>query len=886
MSNSSAVTASDFAESSIGGRSIVELISAHAISAGGKIAIHDGADKLTYRELMSRAAALAGALGKLPNPELPIGVLLPNSGAYIVAILALLIAGRTSVPMNDSHPEEHNLRLVARAGLKAVIADSETAPLMRKIAPDLPQVLIPANSAGIDPLQLPSHDSLPDHICTIIFTSGSSGEHKGVAITESAMLSRIKDCVPDSALAADDRIPLLHAMSGAAQVKFALDALSAGAEIGIIDLKRLGVSESIRLLEEFRPTVLLMVPTTFRALFGPDNAALARLTLDIRWVRLGGEPVLYADVQLYRRRFPHTCRLVVSVGTTETSTYVAWCIDHQTPLDPARIPVGYPLPGVALELIGDDGTDVDPGEIGEIFITGRTVADNYWRDVELTRARFGASSRFPGLLRYRTGDFGRFLAGGLLEFVGRRDRQVKIRANTVNLGQVEIILSGCPGVAEAGVVARQNGDETELAAYCAPAAGAVLADAQLRSWSRDHLTAPMRPTHFYMLASLPKLPTGKLDLAELALLDARQGPAGTHVVSIAPTSALSRLVRQAWAELLSEDSFDADTAFDAAGGDSLKGVNMMVRLEKLLGRDIAVGTLGLQTRPSSLIKRLQENAANSSAPDDRPLIVFFPAMWGDDVHSSDFYRLLSQQFRVIAIDGRLGGDPLEGEYDAERYFAAAQEQIRRAAPQRLWLMGFSYGGRLAAETARRLLATGVLVEALVVLDGGVGASARRFYAASRGPPVKLGERVRSGVILYGSLPGYMLTVIAVRLARIFSRYRAAGALRILIAVVARWGSQQTNYRVSRAVIALSRRAAFGDIPFIALPMPLWLFVTDDPLHDPGMPDLGWGARCRKVHRIPVGGIHKTMLLPPIRETIFLQLERMERTLRVKAKEIG
>ena len=167
---------------------------------------------------------------------------------------------------------------------------------------------------------------------------------------------------------------------------------------------------------------------------------------------------------------------MIAVGATETSTFASWCIDHTTPLDPALIPVGLPPQDVTLELLGDDGAAVGPGEIGEIFVTSPTLAAGYWRDEALTQARFGPSTKFPGKTRFRTGDFGRFLPNGMLEFIGRRDRQVKIRGNTVNLGEVEAVLAGCHDVAEASVIARQRADETTLAAYYAPMAGSAIAE--------------------------------------------------------------------------------------------------------------------------------------------------------------------------------------------------------------------------------------------------------------------------------------------------------------------------------------------------------------------------------------------------------------------------
>ncbi|HUE11256.1 MAG TPA: alpha/beta fold hydrolase [Steroidobacteraceae bacterium] len=854
---------------------IVEAIAAHATSSGDRVAVYDGTTKLTYKELICWATALSEEIKALPNPELPVGILLPSCATYVVAIVALLLAGRTSVPLDDGHPEERNRRIIGRAGLGTVIVDAETALLMRRIAPTVRQVSVSASrTKNADPSP-PLASVSSDQIFMISFTSGSTDEPKGVCISEQSLSYRLEYSVPESALRSDDRIPLLHSMCGAAAVKFALDALFVGAQVGIIDLKRIGLNAAVELLSELRPTVYLMVPSTFRTLFGSEDAEIANLARGVRWVRFGSERILFSDVELYRRRFAETCRLVVAVGTTETSTYVAWCIDHKTKLDPPLVPVGRPLDGVALELIGDDGAAVLPGAIGEICVTSATLAVGYWRDEALTQARFCPSTTFPGMTRYRTGDFGRFLPNGLLEFIGRRDRQVKVRGNTIHLGEVETVLGGCPSVAEVSVIARQSADGTVLVAYCSPAAGAAITDEQLRGWCREHLSAPMRPTHFFMLAALPRLPTGKVDLMELAALDGRQMPSG-RTMAAPQASATSVSVRQAWTSVLSAESFDADSPFDAAGGDSLKGLELLVRLEALLGRPVAVGTLGLETRPSELMERLARSATSEPAPNGAgPMIVFFPGMWGDDVNTSGFYRVLARHFCAIAIDPRVGGDALAGDYDATRYFAAVIDAIRRLGPQRrLWLVGYSYGSKLAAEAARRLLASGIAVETVILLDGAVGASSYQLNAAKR---VRrgLGARLRSGPAEHGGVARYLLNAIAVRAAPIAVRYRATSVVRMLLESVRRFGSAQTYRIVSQGVIALNRRRAFGNVPSGVLPMAVWLFVTDDPLHDPAAPDLGWESRCLRVNRLPVGGIHKTMLAPPTRDVVVDELVRLD-----------
>ena len=162
----------------------------------------------------------------------------------------------------------------------------------------------------------------------ISFTSGSTGEPKGVCRSEKSLTNRREGIAPELPLTLNDRFPILESMSVGVSVDFALHTLFAGAQVGIFDMNRLGLGTTLRLLGEFRPTVYSVVPSTFRALFGRDDAEIAGLAHDVRWVRLSGDPVQHSDVDLYRRRFPETCRLLVAIGASEAGTYASWYIDH------------------------------------------------------------------------------------------------------------------------------------------------------------------------------------------------------------------------------------------------------------------------------------------------------------------------------------------------------------------------------------------------------------------------------------------------------------------------------------------------------------------------------------------------------------------------------
>ncbi|HEX3916271.1 MAG TPA: alpha/beta fold hydrolase [Caulobacteraceae bacterium] len=851
---------------------LIDRIADQAARRGEAIAVEDGAELLSYAGLMARTRTLCARLGEVDRSA-PVGVLMQPSADYVVAVLALLMSGHISVPLNDRHPLERLRRIASRAGLGAVIANDATAAagLGARL------VVIPVIGAPAPPAEA-TQSFPPERIVTLSFSSGSTGEPKGISRSERAELERLRTFVPSRPLTSEDRVPILEALSVGMSISLMLCVLTAGGRLGLIEMSRLGVAATIERLQRFRPTVYNVVASTFQTLFGVPGELPAELTRQARWVRLSGDSVQHADVALYRRRFGEGCRLFSSIGAAETGAFATLAIDHQTPLERPLIPVGEPAREMLVELLDDKGAAVRLGEIGEIYVTGTALADGYWREPEMTAARFAPSPSRPGQSRFRTGDFGRVLPDGMLECIGRRDRQLKIRGVTVHPTEVEAVLGGCPGVAHAAVIAQPGGDGRPGLIGCY--AGAAELET-VRGWIRERLEGAMRPTRILRLDAMPLLPGGKVDLAALAALAAEAEPDPTPVEALAALSPLEDLVRRAWTAWLPAASHAEDATFEAAGGDSLLGLKLVLSLETLLERRLPFGLLDPQTRPSDLARGLTRLGSGAGDDNSRPLLAFFPGMWGGDTGNAEFIRRLEPRFRVIGVDPRLGGDALAGDCDAARYFAAVLATIRAALPApRLWLVGESFGGKLAAETARQLAQAGVTVEAVVVLDGETGGSHRRERMFARAPkPRPLRVRLREGVATHG---GPLRLAVQAALGRWSARAvrRDDPRLQLRLAALARRvGSPETRRLMDRAAIGLVRTRAFGDLPAGRLPAPVRLFVTDDPNHDPARPDLGWQERCERVVRVPIGGTHLTMLRAPVLDVVLERMAELEVALR-------
>lgn len=833
--------------------SLAGSLERQAMARGDAIAVDDGDTRLSFAELLARSRALAASLISL---ESPIGILLPMGTDYIVAIMAALLAGKTYVPMDDSFPEKRNLRILRHSGMTAIIVDDRTAGLVKALDPAVERIPI-ASAQAAPPMALPPLEDVADRIVTIFYTSGSTGEPKGVCHSEAGLLYDIRHFVDTYGLGASDVHSLLFSPSVSISNRDIFGALLAGARLAIVDLKKQGIGPTLDAMRAQGVTVFHSVPSAFRALFGSGHPDAGSAIATIRLVRLNGDRVLRRDVDLYRTMFPRGARLALDLASTETRPYAAWLVDHDTPLPRPLVPVGYLRPDLHVALIGEDGLPTIGDEIGEIIVASHGLSAGYWRDEALTREKFTPSTRHPGMTEYRTGDFGRLLPDGLLEFVGRRDRQIKVRGNTVHLGEIEAALGICPGVGDIAVIGRDQGGETRIIAWCTAIGGEEQA-ASIRAWCRKHVAPALCPAEVIVVDALPMLGPGKVDLVELARID------GARLRAEAETATLETAgedgVAQAWRERLGADSLAADASFEEAGGDSLQAMMLVLDLERRLGRQLPNGLIDLKTRPSDLSARIAALGTQGPvAPAHRPTIFFFSGAYGADFANGSFAEALAAAFDVVLLDYRAPGAELIGPIDREDVFSDIEARLAKGVPPRLWMMGYSMGARIAVEAARRLIERGVAVEFVAALDG-PSDSLIAERVAQRGtiaPP--LPPLVRR-IALAGGPFGFATARMITRLAhRMVTRGDFAG-LRRLSAALSRWGFKAASNEVMRVSLSRTRVKAFKNILAGPLPLPLTLFASSASYSQSRrMPDLGWTAWCQGLDIVEIDGDHQEML---------------------------
>lgn len=553
---------------------------------------------LTYRQLAAAAAGVAGAVLRAAGPgEGRVGLLLDHGHLPVVAMLGVLAAGKTYVPLDPGYPADRLRYMASHAAadlLLTTAAHRELAGSLGAAVLDLSTVP-PAPAGG-----LPESLATPDSPAYILFTSGSTGRPKGVVQNHRNVLFAAANHIDNLRLTADDRLSLVSSYSFDMAVTDLYAALLCGAASVPVDVRRHGLGALAGVLAEHRVSVYHSTPTVFRYLTDGLAGTTGRGLPDLRAVLLGGEEVTAADLARCRRHASTDCVFINGYGATEVSFAVQ---HHLRPGDGPTsgvVPIGRPLAGIQLDLVPSVATTEDPSgsgrrggdpDVGEVVVRSRHVALGYWRDPERTAERF--TDHGDGTRSYRTGDLARRRPDGALVYLGRSDRQVKVRGHRVELGELEAALAALPGVGQAAVTTRTSTVDgtTELIAYAVPEPGGVELDgAALRRALAETLPDYLLPAVVVVTDRFPLGPTGKVDLAALP-----EPPSPLVAATPAGVTAggTARLVAEIWGEVLGAgaDSVPLDRGFLELGGHSLLLARVRQRLCAELGRDVPLSRL-------------------------------------------------------------------------------------------------------------------------------------------------------------------------------------------------------------------------------------------------------------------------------------------------------
>ncbi|POZ52324.1 AMP-binding protein [Methylovulum psychrotolerans] len=550
----------------------------------------------TYQDIYQLALQVAAAVAQA-SPD-PVAVLLPIGGSLAAAFLGLLAAGRPYVPIDPSFPAARNRLILEQAGVTCAISDLS---LQQAAAAWLGQLPI------IDIHALPTRPASrlagqADSIAYILYTSGSTGQPKGIYQNQRGLLHDVYQYSHAIHLSPDDRLTSLYSPSVNGAIRDIYGALLNGAALVGIPVQTTGLAGLSALVAQYGISVFHAIPPLLRAFL--HSSPPAQDLVSVRLAYLAGDRCFASDVAEFYRHFPDDCLIYNGIGSSECATlYRHWFINRQQHFDTALIPVGYAIAERDTWLRGADGQPVSPGEIGEVVISSPFIAQGYWRNPALSREKFYGHPERPGWRCFVSGDLARERPDGLLEFVGRNDRQVKIRGHRVELDAIEAELRQIPGIQDLALVVVGTAESPELAAWLV---GTTLPTDILRARLQAKLPAAFIPAHIHWLPELPRLPNHKADLAALQQL--------VPVKPIAaPPNAPQTLAEQlahCWMQVLRlNPPLNPAQSFADQGGDSLTALMVLVRMETILQRRLPRDLLQSQQTFAGLLQAVLAPAA-------------------------------------------------------------------------------------------------------------------------------------------------------------------------------------------------------------------------------------------------------------------------------------
>ncbi|HEY0782491.1 MAG TPA: amino acid adenylation domain-containing protein, partial [Thermoanaerobaculia bacterium] len=516
---------------------------------------------VSYGELERAVRHLTADLVRLGvGPGARVGLAATRTPETMVGLLAVLRAGAAYVPLDLSYPAERLAVMLEDSGAAVLLAPAAaTLPPFAGRRVPLDGVLAPAGPAP----ELPPAAARPLDLAYVIYTSGSTGRPKGVAMTRGALANLLawqeREVLPGAARALQ-----FSALSFDVSFQEIVSTLTTGGTLVLVSEETRRDPEALLAFLSTRHVERLYLPAVaLRQLAAVAQAVPESVTLSLQDVVTAGEQLqVSAALAAFLSVLPEQ-RLPNQYGPSETHVVTAWTLSGDPEAWPALPPIGRPVANTHVYLLDEQLTPVPLGAPGEMFFGGAAVSRGYLDQPERTAERYvpDAWGGEPGARLYRTGDLARYLTSGALEFLGRRDHQVKVRGVRVEPGEIEAALDLHPAVHQAVVTVDGRGDALRLIAFFVPEPTAVVEEtaASLRDFLAARLPAAFIPSLFVPLAAFPLTPSGKVDrraLDKLPLPGAVERSAGA-----APRGTLEELLAGIWAAVLGCGAVSRDDNF-------------------------------------------------------------------------------------------------------------------------------------------------------------------------------------------------------------------------------------------------------------------------------------------------------------------------------------
>ena len=700
---------------------IHELFEKQAAESPDAVALVFEDHSLSYEELNCRANRLAHFLRGLGvKPDVHVAICAERGFNMVVAILAVLKAGGAYVPLDPTYPPERLRAMLNDSAPVALLADALLTGIFTEESASIP--VIDLANQGLwaqrpeTNLDREAVGLTPESLAYIIYTSGSTGKPKGVMVEHRHVARLFAGAESWFQFRSDDVWTLFHSYAFDFSVWEICGALFHGGRLIIVSKQTARSGDSFyALLCREKVTILNQTPSAFRSLV--QAQAENKSAHSLRLIIFGGEVLEAATLQAWYRDNRDNCpQLVNGYGITEATVFSTFQLLSKVQVERLTdCPIGRPASDVSIYILDPSGEPVPAGVAGEIYAGGDGVARGYLNQPKFTAERFleDPFEAKPGARMYRTGDVGRWLPDGSIEFLGRNDMQVKIRGYRIELGEIENRLAAYPGVRDALVMVREEtpGDK-RLVAYYTGDSG--LDAGALRSHLSTSLPGYMVPPSYIHLASLPLTVNGKLDRSALPAPKSNAIAASGGKLH---NENLEIMMARLWADVLNLAHVGIDDDFFDIGGHSLLVLKLLSRVESALGIRVPVAFLFQNPKLGQFCDALAQRRAN--APALRKTRKVIPFLWLD---AGPFLRPLTESLRPVCDVTQIWLRDLEWERpkpvsSLEEIASMVVDTIRESYPEGPYLLGgFCFSGSLAYETAQQLRALGYEVPLLVMIQ--------------------------------------------------------------------------------------------------------------------------------------------------------------------------
>jgi len=593
--------------------SLTALFEDQAARSPGSVALA-GETTLTYRDLDRRAGRVARRLAGLGvGPEQRVGLCSERSPDMIAGLIGILKCGAAYVPLDPDDPPERLAFTRRDAALRAILAPRELRSLVSSWSGSLP-ILDLEEPGGEEDQSVRLRHVQADRLACILYTSGSTGRPKGVAVTHRSVVRLVRG--NDYIHFGPEQVFLQHSsIAFDASLLEIWGALLHGGRLAILPPGRPSLQELGRAIERHGVTTLWLTAPLFHQMV---DDALESLH-GVRQLLAGGDVLSPAHVERALRSLP-SCRIVNGYGPTEATTFACCCDLRWAGAGRSSVPIGRPIRNTRVYVLDARREPVPIGVPGDLYIAGDGLARGY-ADTTATAERFvpDPHAGSPGERMYDTGDRARWLEDGTLEFLGRRDRQVKVRGYRVEPGEVESALASHPAVREAAVVTTVEGGDRRLMAYVVMKEGGAGQEAGLRLHLKQRLPGYMVPALWVWIDALPRTSSGKVDRERLP---PARGEIAREAAAEPPRTPVECALAGIWEEVLGVQRVGLRDDFFALGGHSLRATQVVSRARQVWGVELPLRRLfecpKLGELAASVEGLLRETSRREAAPRATP----------------------------------------------------------------------------------------------------------------------------------------------------------------------------------------------------------------------------------------------------------------------------